>query len=57
MNVLGHDHITKNNELIPESHLLKNREKQVTPPRTAEQRLTAVTTARDEVQVCRSPFP
>ena len=51
MKVLGHDHVAEDDELIPLSYLLENSEKQVAPPRTAKQRLTAVTTASDEMQV------
>ena len=54
MKVLGHDHVAEDDELIPLSYLLENGEKQVAPPRTAEQRLTTVTTAGDEMQVAIS---
>jgi len=39
---------------MPQSYLLENCEKQVSAPRTAEQRLTPVTTASDEMQVAIS---
>jgi hypothetical protein len=54
MKVLGHDHVAEDDELIPLSYLLQNSEKQVAPPRTAEQRLALVTTAGDEMQVAIS---
>ena len=54
MNVLGHDHVAEDGELILLSHLLQNSEKQVAPPRTAEQRLALATTAGDEMQVAIS---
>jgi hypothetical protein len=49
MNVLGHDHITGHDELIALPHLLQHRQKKVTEARGAEQRLSPITTASNEM--------
>ena len=51
VNVLGHDHVTDDHELIAPAHLLQHSEQQVTTARRAEQRLPAITTAGDEMKV------
>jgi len=48
-NVLGHDHVPGNHELIPPAHLLQHSEKKITTGRRAKQRLPPITTAGDEV--------
>jgi hypothetical protein len=49
VNVLGHDHVTGYDELVPLTHLLQHRQQQITAARSAEQGLPAITTARDEM--------
>jgi len=49
VNVLGHNHVADNDELIPPAHLLKHSQQQVTAARSAEQWLSAKTTASDEM--------
>jgi hypothetical protein len=49
MNVLRHDHVTGHDELIALPHLLQHRQKKVTLARGAEQRLSPITTASNEM--------
>jgi hypothetical protein len=49
VNVLGHNLVADNDERIPPAHLLKHSQQQVTAARSAEQGLSAITTARDEM--------
>jgi hypothetical protein len=49
MNVLGHNHVSDNHELIATAHLLQHGQEQIATPRCAEQRLPPVTTAGDEM--------
>src|SRR5216684_2014166 len=51
VNVLGHDHVTDDHELIARAHLLQHSEQQVATVRRAEQRLLPITTTSDEMQV------
>jgi len=51
MNVLGHDHVTGNDELIAPANLLQHSQQQVTTASRAEQRLSLITTASDEMKV------
>ena len=49
MDVLRHDHVTQNDELIASSDLLQHSQKQVATSRRADPGLPAITTARDEM--------
>src|SRR5271155_1328714 len=49
MDMLRHNHISDNDELVATAHLLQHGQKQITTPWRAEQGLTAITTAGDEV--------
>jgi hypothetical protein len=51
MNVLGHNDISNDDEPIALSHLLQHFEKKVPPARSAEQRLSAIATASDEMKI------
>ena len=54
MNVLGHHHVSHNDEPIALAHLFEHGEKQVATFLCVEQRTALVTTAGDEVQVSGS---
>jgi len=49
MNVLGHDHVTGHDELRALPRLLQHSQKKVTEARSAEQRLSPITTASNEM--------
>jgi hypothetical protein len=49
MNVLGHDHVTGHDELIALPHLFQHCQKKVAAVRSAEQRLSPITTASNEM--------
>jgi hypothetical protein len=49
MNVLGHDHVSDNHELVATPHALQHGQEQIAPLRRAEQGLPPVTTASDEM--------
>jgi hypothetical protein len=51
MNVFGHDHVPDDDESIALADLLQHSEKQVPTARSAEQALSTITTASDEVKV------
>jgi hypothetical protein len=51
MDVLGHNHITNDDESIALAHLLQHRQEEVTAARVAEQWLSAITTASNEMEV------
>jgi hypothetical protein len=48
-NMLGLDHVTGHDELIALPHLLQHSQKKVTAARGAEQRLSPITTASNEM--------
>jgi hypothetical protein len=47
--MLGHDDVADDDELIAPTHLLQRGKKKVATARSAEQWLTAITTASDEM--------
>ena len=49
--MLGHDHVSQNHETIALTHLLENRQEEITATRTGQVLPPMVTTAGDEVQV------
>ena len=51
MNVFGHDHVADDDESIALADLLQHSQKQVPTARSAEQALSTITTASDEVKV------
>jgi len=51
MNMLGHDHEADFDELISPTRLLQHCQKKVTTARSAEQRLSPITTASNEMNV------
>jgi hypothetical protein len=51
MNVFGHDHVANDDEGIALADLLQHSQKQVPTARSAEQGLSTITTASDEVKV------
>ena len=54
MNVLGHDHVAPQHELVTLAHLLQHAQEQITPPSTPQPALTMITTAGDKVQMVRT---
>jgi hypothetical protein len=51
MKMLGHDHVSDDDELVSLTDLFEDLEKKITPDGAAEQRLTLITTTSDEVKV------
>ena len=51
VNVFGHDHITGDDELISTAHPFQFGQEQIAVVRRAENGLSPITTAGDEVQV------
>jgi hypothetical protein len=51
MDVLGHNYIANDDELIAIAHLLQHGQKEVATARGAKQRLSAITTAGNEMKV------
>jgi len=51
VNMFGHDHVTGHKKLIAPANLLQYSQQQVTTARRAEQRLSPITTASDEMKV------
>ena len=51
MNMLGHDHITDELEVVPRADLVQNFHKLVTSPRRAEQRTTTIATEGNEMKI------
>jgi hypothetical protein len=49
MNVLGHNPVSDNDELVATAHLLQHGQEQIATPRRAEQGLPPVTTSSDEM--------
>jgi hypothetical protein len=49
--MFGHDHVTGHKKLIAPANLLQYSQQQVTTARRAEQRLSPITTASDEMKV------
>ena len=54
MDVLGHDHVAEQGEVIAVAHISQDFQKEVTGARRGEQRLSAVTTAGDEVEMSQA---
>ncbi len=54
MNVLGHDHITDNDELVALAHPLQHGQEHIATARRGEKRLSPITAAGDEMQVSGS---
>ena len=51
MNVFGHNDVSDDDKHIAPSHLFQHFEKKVTPARSAEQRLSAIATASNEMKI------
>ena len=51
VNVLGHDHVTDDDELVALAHPLQHGQKHAATARRGEKRLSPITTAGDEMQV------
>src|SRR5258708_7009548 len=51
MNVLGHDHVSDDDETAAHAHLLQDFEKQIPPADGPQQRSLVITARGDEVQV------
>src|SRR5712672_3620297 len=51
MNMLGHDYITDELEVMPRADLVQNFHKLVTSPRRAEQRTTTIATEGNEMMI------
>src|SRR5712671_7149830 len=51
MNMLGHDHITDEAEVVPRADLVQNFHKMVTSPRRAEQRTPPIATEGNEMKI------
>jgi hypothetical protein len=52
--MFGHDHVANYHKMVLTPHLLEHSKKEVAPLPGTEQRLTPVTTARDEVKIAGS---
>jgi len=57
MNMLGHDDIAHDDQFVTLAHLLQHLEKEVAAACRAQQRLSAVATACDEMKVTGSVVP
>src|SRR5712692_4404412 len=57
MNVLGHDHVSENCEVVRPAHLLQNVQEQSSARGSSQPGLSLVTTASDEVQAASAIVP
>jgi hypothetical protein len=55
MKVLGHDHVSRNDELILGADFFEDTEKQIAPARGAKKRLPAIAATRYKMPITTTP--